>query len=114
MAAASALRSDIGAYTAKDASEEDKEKFRARVEVEFGKVLERVMDEVRAEFPPPDHAPSHAEREAIVDYALGSVSAAMKDVFRGLGVGEENVERLSGSFDRLLNILRKLLVIIGE
>lgn len=114
VAAASALRNDIGAYTAKDASEEDKERLRVRVEAEFGRVLERVMDEVRAEFPPPEHAPSHAEREAIVDYALGRVSTAMKDVFTGLGVGEENVERLSGSFDKLLSVLRKLLVIIGE
>lgn len=115
VSAASTFRRDIVLYTAKDATEEDKDKALTRVDVEFGRVLEKVMEEMRAKFSDSEDAPDHSKCNAMVDYVLGMVSEAMKGVFRGLCAKEEEAEKLAESFDQfVLGPVRKLLHIACE
>lgn len=111
--AADALHNGIVAYTTADASEEDKEKIVPRVET-FKQALERAMDEVRVRFPPPHHAPSHVEREELVDYTLARASAAMMDAFKDLGAQGETAARLEESLNTLMSLVRTLIILAGE
>ena len=80
---------------------------------ELGDAFQAVLKELKAAFPPPDQAPSHEARQNMTRTALRKVEQALLDFARKQDVPEENVEALRASFDKLVPIVEKLVVITG-
>lgn len=112
MSVTNALRKDIVLHASEDASE--RENVLAHLEAEFGRVLEKVMKEMHAKFLHYGDAPSHAQREEMLDYAFGRVNIDMKEVINGLGVGKEKAKKFWSFFEKLLRFLRKLFDLMSE
>lgn len=112
--ATNALLGDVVAYMVQDTPREEREAIHARIKEEFGRMMERVVEEMRTQFPPLDRAPTHEEREQRVDYALARVNAAVGDMFRRLGIAEVHAESLMRSVTALGANMKKMIVIVGD
>lgn len=112
--ATNALLGDVVAYMVQDTPREEREAIHARIKEEFGRIMERVVEEMRTQFPPLDRAPTHEEREQRVDYALARVNAAVGDMFRRLGIAEVHAEGLMRSVTALGANMKKMIVIVGK
>lgn len=84
------------------------------ISVEVAKMQQRIIDEIAKEFPPPDHAPSHANREIMVDSILEKTGTGFIDLMRAQGLTEEELENLSKLFENIRGPLKKLTVLVGE
>lgn len=78
---------------------------------ELEKLMGSVFETLKSEFPPPDHAPQHEERQANVHRALVKIEAALVDFLQRLGWSEEEIRV---ELDKLIPPIERVVVMIGE
>ncbi|KAF7302031.1 hypothetical protein MIND_00769500 [Mycena indigotica] len=72
----------------------------------------KVLEELNTLFPPPDHAPSHAERQAAVQTALTKIGAVLVSVLGPLSGDEEGVAK---TWDTVIQPpLLSVVVLVGD
>lgn len=84
-----------------------------QISVEVAQLHQRIIDEIEKDLPPPDHAPSHANREMMVDSILQRAESGFVDLVRTQGLAEEELDNLRETFGRIARPVKKLTVLVG-
>lgn len=84
------------------------------ISAEVAQLHQRIIDEMEKDLPPPDHAPSHANREMMVDSILQRAESGFIDLIRTQGLAEEELDNLCETFGRIARPVKKLTVLVGD
>jgi hypothetical protein len=80
---------------------------------ELGQAFGVILDDLKAAFPPPDHAPGHQQRQEMTTSVLDKAEQAILDLASKHGMSEEHLHELQASLEKLKPIVMKLVVITG-
>ena len=84
-----------------------------RISDELGIIFDDILDRLKETFPPPDQAPSHEQRQEMVNTVLDRAEQGLVDFARKHGMSEDGLRNLRSSFARLKQLTKKLVVITG-
>lgn len=83
------------------------------ISAELGDIFHNVLENVKTNFPPPDQAPGHEERQRMVKMLLDGAEEGLLGLCRKHDMTEDKVNSVRESFDRMRLHIEKLVVITG-
>lgn len=75
------------------------------------KLLGDLFEKLKNEFPPPDHAPGHAERKESIERALTQLEETLVSFLQRRGLSEEVIR---AHLDKIIPLLEKVMITIGK
>lgn len=106
-AIANTLRADVEAMAGKGGVR--LEDLSGELETLFAGILE----DLKKAFPPPDEAPTHAERERVVKGFFEKAEEGVVRLLRSHGTSEESLTRFQKHLRQLLKLLENVMITIG-
>lgn len=80
---------------------------------ELGAIFHNVLEHLKTNFPPPDQAPGHEERQRMMKMLLDRAEEGLLDLCRKHDMAEDKMNSVRESFDRMRLHIEKLVVITG-
>ena len=84
-----------------------------RISDELGIIFDDILDRLKETSPPPDQAPSHEQRQEMVNTVLDRAEQGLVDFARKHGMSEDGLRNLRSSSARLKQLTKKLVAITG-